>query len=294
MSFQAFIDESGGKGQTRVFTMAGWLSSSARWTQFSHEWLDCLGRHPPIRCFKMREAASLAGEFRGISPAVRDRKLRELAAIVRIHATAAFHCTLDLQGFADTISRLGKPFSDPYFWPFHITIMALCFDSIDRGSTTPIDVVFDEQSIFRPRAMPWYPVVRAFMNEPAEAAVMPLMPIFSTDAQSPPLQAADMLAWLIRRTMNEQWNLIEACEETGELDLSQPSSTNAFEWLVQEELNLVELSPHCQFLTRQRLDGIVSLMKHYLATDFENAPIPPGVDDLLRELVRRSAPELRK
>jgi hypothetical protein len=289
MTIQAFIDESGGKGQSRVFTMAGWLSTSERWLKFFEEWSACLNRYPHLNYFKMREAASLIGQFRNVPPPVRDSKLRELARIIRNHVAVAFHCTLDLEGFADTIADLGKPFCDPYFWPFHITVMALCFESIDRGCNTQTEVVFDEHSIFKPRAVPWYPVVRAFMNEPSEAAVMPLRPIFSTDAESPPLQAADMLAWLIRRSMNQHWSLIEEWERTGELDVSQPDSPNNFGWLVEEELRFVELSAHCQFLTRQRLEGIVNLMNQHLLTDFKNVQLPPGINLLVRELMNRSS-----
>lgn len=285
MNIQAFIDESGGKGQSKVFTLAGWLSTRERWLDFSKDWRACLNSHPQLNCFKMREAASRVGPFHGVPPHVRDGKLRALAAIVRKHATIAFHCTLDLEGFADTIAQLEKPFSDPYFWPFQITMMALCLDLVERGCSSQMEVVFDEHSIFRPRAVPWYPLVRTFMNNPAEIAVMPPWPLFSTDAESPPLQAADMLAWLMRRSMNKHWGVIDEWEPTGELGYCPPDPPNYFGWLVEEELRFVEMSPHSQFLTKQRLVGITDLMNDYLRNGFKNAPIPPGLDQLFRDLL---------
>jgi len=126
------------------------------------------------------------------------------------------------------------------------------------------------------------------MNEPSEVAVMPLKPSFSTDDESPPLQASDMLAWLMMRSMNQHWGSIEEWEQTGELGASQPDSPNTFGWLVEEELRFVEMSPHCQFLTRQRLEGIVNQMNQYLDTGFENVPLPPGLDRLIPKLRNRS------
>ena len=288
MTIQAFIDESGGKGHSRVFTMAGWLSPRERWLDFSNEWSACLSRHPQLDYFKMGEAAAGSGQFRNMPPSLRDSKLRELASIIRKHALLAFHCTIDLEGFADTISNLGKPFRDPYFWPFHITIMALCFECIDRGYSSPIEVVFDEHSIFGPRAIPWYPLIRLFMNEPQEAAVMPSSPTFSTDDESLPLQASDMLAWLMRRSMDANWDVIEEWERTGEFDNSRPDVTNSYAWLVEEELRFVEMSPHCQFLTQQRLEGVVNRMNQYLLSDFENAEIPPSFGVLYHELMNQT------
>jgi len=294
MTIQVFIDESGGKGQSRVFTMAGWLSPRERWLDFSDEWAACLDCHPHLDYFKMGQAATGSGQFRNMSPSLRDSKLRELASIIRKHATVAFHCTVDLEGFADTIANLGKPFRDPYFWPFHITMMALCFECVDRGYSSPIEVVFDEHSIFGPRAKPWYPLVRSFMNEPQEAAVMPLSPIFSTDDESLPLQASDMLAWLLRRSMDGSWDVIEEWERTGELDDSRPDTTNSFAWLVEEELRFVEISSHCQFLTRQRLEGIVTRVEQYLLTGFENVQLPTALSDLYHELLNPSSGKGRR
>ena len=63
MPIQAFIDESGGKGQGKVFTMAGWLGRAEQWALFSTEWQRCLQSTPRIAYFKMSEATSLSGQF---------------------------------------------------------------------------------------------------------------------------------------------------------------------------------------------------------------------------------------
>lgn len=284
MRIQVFIDESGGKGQGNVFVMAGWLGRPEQWALFSTEWQQCLQSTPRIAYFKMREAASLSGQFKGISEASRDDKLRAFARIIRKYATAAIHCTTDLDGFAGTIEKVGKPFSDPYFWPFHITIMAACLDLVDRGSQEPVEIIFDEHSIFGRRAKLWYPIVRAMMSDPADAAVMPLEPIFRSDIEVLPLHASDMVAWLMRRTMNRHWSIIERWD-LGDSLATGTTEPGDFSWLVGEELGFVEMSPHAQFMTRRRLEGIIERTNRHLREDFAGVSFPSGFQRLYQEIL---------
>jgi len=282
MPIQAFIDESGGKGQSKVFAMAGWFGRREEWGLFSTEWQQCLKSTPQIAYFKMREAAALGGQFRGFSEDSRDEKLRALARIIRKYAAVAIHCTTDLDAFAGTIGKAGKPFSDPYFWPFHITIMAVCFDLVDRGYHEPVEIIFHENSIFGRRAKKWYPIVRAMLTEPAEAAVMPLEPTFGSDIVFLPLQASDMLAWVMRRTMNEHWSLVERWDQGGSLAAGKEESGD-FSWLVGEELRFVEMSPHSQFMTRRRLEGIIERMNQHVREGFKGVSFPKDIQRLYRE-----------
>ena len=230
----------------------------------------------------MSGAASLNGQFRGFSSDARDQKLRAFARIIRKYAIFGIHCVVDLDGFADTIAGQGKPFSDPYFWPFHIMIMSVCMDLVERSHRETVDIIFDEHSIFGPRAKPWYPVIRALMNAPEEVAVMPAEPRFRTDEEALPLQGADMLAWLLRRSFTDNWETVEEWQETGLLGPSTISEKD-FSWLVEEELGNVGMSPHSQYLTAPRLRGIVDLVDTYLRTDFEGVEIPENVQNLCRE-----------
>ena len=64
---QAYIDESGGKGQGSVFVFSALLASAKDWDGFSNEWQSRLDEHPKIKYFKMHEAARRKGEFEGWS-----------------------------------------------------------------------------------------------------------------------------------------------------------------------------------------------------------------------------------
>lgn len=82
MVIQAFVDDSGSKGSTPHFVLAGLVGSSASWAEFSDEWALVLKEAPAIRIFKMKEAAGLTGQFRGMSAPQRDDKLRALARVI--------------------------------------------------------------------------------------------------------------------------------------------------------------------------------------------------------------------
>jgi hypothetical protein len=75
-----------------------------------------------------------------------------------------------------------------------------------------MEMFFDENVIFGPRARAWYPVIRS-MAEPKLHALMPVEPFFRDDLNTMPLQAADMTAWLHR---------------------ADRSASNRFSWLWQE------------------------------------------------------------
>lgn len=281
---QAFVDESGGKGHTRIFTMAAWMAPASQWERFNRQWRDCLAGSRPVDYLKMREAAALSGEFRSFSPRERDSKLRRLARVIRENASAAIACSTDLHAFDDTIATVGKPFSDPYFWPYHTIMMAMCLDLVERGYEQRMEVIFDDHVIFGQRARAWYPLVRCLMSDPAEEVVMPEEPRFCSDEDALPLQASDMLAWLIRRSSERDWAAIERWEVTGRLETEPPHSSD-FAWLVEEELGHVPMSSQVQFMTRRRLEGIMDLMEQYIQSDFKDVVVPAGFLEQYREVL---------
>jgi hypothetical protein len=247
MPVQAFVDESGGKGQGRHFALAGIIAHSEEWAQFSEEWRSCLSRRPAIRCFKMSEAAGCSGQFHGWTEKDRDSKLRELARIINRHAKLVTHSVIDLDAHAETWAiSLEKPLNDPYFFPFHSTIAASCFELWDLGWRERFEIIFDEQVIFGPRARLWYPITRDIVRyrEPEASSIMPIDPLFGTDDQFLPIQAADLFAWCWRR------------------GTSNPND-RPFEWLL-DEFRSVTLSEYSQYYDRERMLRIFEMSNQFI------------------------------
>jgi len=200
---QAYVDESGGKGQGAVFVFSAMIGASVLWSKFSDKWNAILDESPSIGYFKMNEAAKLNGEFKRFSPFQRDEKVKKLCRLIGNGALIELHSMVKLDDFNATFGKTApKPLTDPYFFPFHVIIMAIAYQLLDVGHKEPFEIFFDEHVIFGPRAKAWYPFVRAMADEDIRA-IMPVEPYFRSDTDTLPLQAADLTAWLHRRENNE-------------------------------------------------------------------------------------------
>src|SRR5262249_24537334 len=148
---------------------------------------------------------------------------------------------IDLDAHAETWAKSNdKPRNEPYFWPFHNTIMAVCFTLHDAGWRERFEIIFDENVIFGPRAKYWYPLMLDLMRfkEPEASALMPIDPIFRSDDEFMPLQAADLFTTGRRyATDNPDWKELE--------------------WLLKEMPSVKETS-YSQYYDRERMEAVTS------------------------------------
>jgi len=239
MPVQAFVDDSGGKGQSKHFVLVGLVSNSERWARFSQEWRHCLDQPPRIAVFKMREAASCTGAFHRFTEEQRDARLRALAQIINRYAEFVIWTMIDLEAHAQTWAKLTKPKSEVYFWPFQTLILGTCFDLWEECHWRErFEIIFDEQLIFGERARRWYPLVREIMRikHPEEFAILPVDPLFRKDDEFPPIQAADLWAWCLRKNTDDP-------------------AAKSFEWLLAEMPN-VSQSHYCNYYDLERMSSV--------------------------------------
>ena len=212
---QAYVGESGGKNQTKTFVFSALIAEATEWARKADEWAIVLKESPSIRYFKMDEAVGLGGEFYGFGEAERDKKLKDLCRVLRTPSITELSVTLRIDDFlTHWAPRLGRPASEPYFFPFQGIHIAIGFELLSRGHTERCEVFFDENKIFGPRARAWYPVISCSFP-PKIQGILPVEPFFRDDEKVLPLQAADLTAW-IQRTFSAEGNLGE------------------FEWLLEE------------------------------------------------------------
>lgn len=232
MPIQAFIDDSGGVGQTNHFVLAGYIGQAEDWAAFSDEWRAICDREPKTMPFKMWEAAHLVGAFAGWSVEARDQRVRALAEIIVRYPFTTFHCITDLEGFSKTIPEaVQKRMAQPYVFAFQMTIMGVAYELLERGQTERFEIIFDEQVIFGPRAVEWYQLIKVLADDDV-GAIMPVQPMFKSDDEVMPLQAADLLAWMFRRDVDDE--------------------PHSFGWLGRL-FNSMHLSEHSQFVDEERM-----------------------------------------
>jgi hypothetical protein len=201
---QAYVDETGTDGRSPELAFSALICRAEIWAKFSDEWSACLEAPPSIKYFKMGEASGPSGEFYRLSLQQRQTKVKELCHVLAKTEAVELSCSMDLAAFDDTWGKTGRrPLSEPYFFPFHIVNIAVAHQVGDLGETEPYEIFFDEQKIFGTRAKAWYPVIRAFQDEPVKS-LMPVEPFFRSDLEALPLQASDLLAWMVRYTGDDR------------------------------------------------------------------------------------------
>jgi len=262
MLIQAFVDDSGGKGHSDHFVLAGLVSTAEEWANFSVEWKACLESHPAIPLFKMNEAAARRGAFERFSESARDEKLRELARVINRRTSFMISSVMRMEDSKHHVAGGLKPFKDPYFLPFHTLIMGICLDLWDHGIRQRFEITFDEQVIFGPRAMQWYPLMKEIikLKERDAATLLPEDPMFRSDDNSLPLQAADLFAWCIRRNTDDP-------------------EKEVFGWLLKEMPN-VKRSSYSYFMDEERFCALNEQTKKIL----EDKNIPPYIANLMKQL----------
>jgi hypothetical protein len=202
---QAFVDESGGNRKNHHLVMAGLISNSEDWAEFSDEWRACLNAPRSIRYLKMSEAAALGDQFHGWEIIERNDKLTALAEVINRHAKAVVFHTIDLHVFRLAAKNQPKPFNQPYFNAFHKIIWSICMYLWETRWREEFEIIFDQHEMFGPKAKEWYPFLKHLMGNtipPDAHAMLPAEPMFRDDQKFLPLQAADLFAWGLRNEAN--------------------------------------------------------------------------------------------
>jgi hypothetical protein len=206
MPIQAYLDDSGDKGQGRIVVFGGLISESEQWQQFEKAWTACLADPPAIRYFKFSEAAGFKDCFHGFSFQQRRRKVSALASLIAEHAVSGIYCAVDLLAFQETFANADRPFSHPKFSAYERVLFSLCLEIYERGYTSePFEAICDELPTHELKLKALYPHLRTlarFALQP-EFVILPEKLCFTTDNDVMALQAADMMAGAWRTLGND-------------------------------------------------------------------------------------------
>jgi hypothetical protein len=196
---QAFIDDSASNTGDRRLYLAGYVNFADSWIAFANEWERVLRMPPSIKYFRMVEANSLRGEFEGWKDGDRDRKVWKLAETIYRHAPWSIECSVS-QNDHDRIVKPAAPYGlgNPYSSCFYGIIISLARFHAANNLSIPVDFIFDQHSALEGEAHLFYEYHKS-LQLPEVKAVLGSTPIFRDDKQVLPIQAADMLAWHLRR-----------------------------------------------------------------------------------------------
>ena len=217
---QAFTDDSASRSDDQRLFMAGYLNETAKWALFSTAWEEELKVSPSIDYLKMAEAFAFKGQFVGWTEAARDEKLTGLARVIRHFKPLSFEVSVSRSEYDRLVTPHAPRGLGPHFVCCFGVIASVARAADVNGFDTPIDFIFDKQDGVEDDA-------RLFFGEmikhlPASARkLVRRPPSFKDDKLHLPLQAADMLAWHVRRkheTRGEHMGILRRSEEhTSEL-----------------------------------------------------------------------------
>jgi|HubBroStandDraft_6_1064221.scaffolds.fasta_scaffold247341_2 hypothetical protein len=195
----AFIDDSSSSEDDQILLLAGYAQTAQVWAAFSDDWDKVLREKPVIRYCHMTEAESLKGEFLGWDGEQRNRKLAALAHVIVEHDPWSIECFVSRKKYEEILEPgIAYDLRGPYFPCFYGTIVSLVRYHAQTGITLPTDFVFDEQGKIGAEAVLWYEVIKG-LQKPEVRSLMGGTPLFRDDKKVLPLQAADMIAWHLRR-----------------------------------------------------------------------------------------------
>jgi hypothetical protein len=199
LMLQAFIDESLSHEKPAVFVMAGFISTAEKWAAFSDEWQRVCDATPRLSHLKMNDAMRLKGEFAGWSATQRDQKLQLFLDAIADHAKGAIFCTLQHDIYRAVFKeneKLPRALKSPYFFLLYAIIEKLANNQQELGLDGPVDFIFDDQVIEKPRIIEAWDLFKA--AAPVPRHLIGQTPAFQDDKRVLPLQAADIIAWVIR------------------------------------------------------------------------------------------------
>jgi len=197
--YKAFIDDSSSSEDDQILLLAGYAQTARVWAAFSDEWHKILRQPPAILYCHMTEAESLKGQFLGFTKRERDRKLVKLANVIVKHDPWSIECFVSRKKYEEILEPvIPYDLRGPYFPCFYGTIVTLARHHEQMGITLPTDFIFDRQGKVGTEAVLWHEEIRKG-QKPEIQALMGSTPIFEDDEKVLPLQAADMIAWHLRR-----------------------------------------------------------------------------------------------
>jgi len=198
-TLKAFVDDSGSGGDSVWVVLAGYTGTAEGGDRFNAMWLSALHDSPSIAYFKSKEAERLKDQFAGFTKDQRDAKLDALIGVIGNCAERAV-CVRARQRDYDDIfkGKIPERYDSPYYFLFPLLIgAAVNIERID-GFSEATEFVFDTDQRFDrlqyemvPKLLPLQSFSGGIVNV-----------TYCDDKEILPLQAADLLAWQIRRAFS--------------------------------------------------------------------------------------------
>jgi hypothetical protein len=203
----AHIDDSGSNKQGPIMVLAGYVARLTRWMGFNEEWQTALDEKPKLAYFKIKEAIRLEEQFGRFKPEQRDDRVFKLCSIIQKYVDFGVVASFKWSVFQQAQSVAPRTFFQPYGTLFHGMMSGVLNRILDADPYARLLFVFDEQGAAGHLASKIFDAIFPELNPREQKALMGVSHLSDQDVL--PLQAADCLAWLMRRHAQDHPN----CDE---------------------------------------------------------------------------------
>lgn len=196
---KVYIDDSGKRDQSTVHVLAGYMAPADKWVAFTSEWISILSDHH-VDAFRMADAWRLQRKYQKNGALARDSLIVRLAHCINRHVSFAFVSVLPYQSYDKWIAvpdiQARRPLR-PYFFAFYAMLSQIHLFKKNSQIPGQLEVIFDEQGGESQEFV--LSALGEFEAASVDESPFASVPLFRSDRDEIPLQAADMLAWLVRR-----------------------------------------------------------------------------------------------
>lgn len=198
---RAFIDDSGtgGKKAAPVFVLAGYIATIEKWAVFSEDWKPLLDRYGLTR-FKMSEANSRWLSRGEIEP------VEQFYRVIERHVSAEARIVVPYKAYDSALARLPFCFEERasiYLLAFTHLFNFIAMNRRNLGVSGRVDLIFDKGTF--PKDLidrDWELLLSVVSDDAKEMLGNP--PMFRSDDEELPLQAADFLAWWVLKGWRDE------------------------------------------------------------------------------------------
>jgi hypothetical protein len=214
-------DESGGVDQPGNYVLAGISVNIDAWRSMNAEWRKVLNQKPRIPYFKMSEAMRTGDPesvFFSWTKKQVNAKVRRLRDAIKRSSHHVILSSFSIDDFnkAKEKSALNEKYKDPYLVAFAGSLL-LVNDSMSRSRDRhmkPVLVYDSMDHMIRKRATTIYDGIAST----AYGTWLPTAATYDDDKLDMGLQAADLLAWIYRNLVKDQWHRGEVQRRFGITD----------------------------------------------------------------------------
>jgi len=199
---QTCLDEAG-KWQDRHLSFAGWISDSDRWGKFQEDWFGLFDDYRGITAIHMSQLMRPESEVEYQKHTFTERHARQTLInravdIINKHTLAVVAVGVDCDSYRQVVSpesqkSIGR---DTHVFAFRRTMKHICDALVALKWPWPTSLIFDDNTAYGKECYGYYSKAR---EENPDWKKNFGSITFADDEIFPPLQAADMLAWYLRK-----------------------------------------------------------------------------------------------